>query len=579
MKSLSLYFVSLIAILALVVPPAHADYHYASHEGSDEYPYTSWETGAWLIQDAVDATDPRDTLYIGSGDWFEAVATDVYDSIAIIGMGMDSTFCHTDEHHVTVMVTDYGCSVEGITFWHDDNWKCLRARAFADISVKNCKFLNSWVGVEVSGGPTTITDCIFDSCRRSIFLPGWRGDYFISNNLILNGYENEAMLLRVRSAIVENNIIINSDDNMDGMHGTSAIIRNNIVINGSRGIAVDFDSVYNNVVMNINFPSVSNWGIVNSGYPFDVDSIFNNSITGCIIGVLVHSPIYISHNNFRDNDTYIYNSENHQIDSVGNIYSYPMYYSEEDLHLQAFSPLIDAGDPNYFDINGSRSDIGAYGGPYGESYEYQDLPPEIPDSLSAIVSYEDSTIYLNWLYNYEADFSNYMLHRSEESGFEPDYMNLIAEPETSYYEDNDWVFGQDYYYRIASMDSQGNTSEYSEELAVIQTGVDETGGSQIPFLTELRNNYPNPFNSSTTIVYSVANLGPIPARIEIGIYDISGRKVRTLIDERMGVGVYRAIWDGKTDDGRECSSGVYFARINQWGLDLNGRPVKLMLIR
>ena len=579
MKSLSLYCICLIAIMALAISSARADYHYASHEGSNEYPYTSWETGAHSIQDAVDATDPRDTLYISAGDWFETVATDVYDSIAIIGMGIDSTFCHTDEYRITVMTIDYGCSVEGITFWHDDNWKCLRARVYADISVKNCKFVNSRIGVEASGGPSEISDCIFDSVRTAIFLPGWSGDFSIKNNLILKSYQYEAMLLRVRSAIVENNIIINSDDNMNGMLGTSAIIRNNIVINGSRGISVDFDSLYNNVVMNINFPSASNYGIVNSGYPFDVDSIFNNSITGSIIGVLVHSPIYISHNNFRDNDTYIYNSENHQIDSVGNIYSYPMYYSEEDLHLQAFSPLIDSGDPNYFDVDGSRSDIGAYGGPYGESYSYQDLPPGIPDSLSAIISYEDSTIYLYWLYNYEADFGHYMLHRSEESGFEPDYMNLIAEPETSYYEDNDWVFGQDYYYTIASVDSQGNISEYSEELAVIQTGVDETGGSQIPFLTELRNNYPNPFNSSTTIVYSVANLGPIPARIEISIYDISGRKVRTLIDERMGVGVYSAIWDGKTDDGRGCSSGVYFARIIQWDLDLNGRPVKLVLIR
>ena len=56
MKSLSPYCISLIAILALAISPAHADYHYASHEGSNEYPYTSWEIGAHRIQDAVDAT-------------------------------------------------------------------------------------------------------------------------------------------------------------------------------------------------------------------------------------------------------------------------------------------------------------------------------------------------------------------------------------------------------------------------------------------------------------------------------------------------------------------------------------------
>lgn len=39
MRSLSSYWISFIAILALAVFPARADYHYASHEGSDEYPY------------------------------------------------------------------------------------------------------------------------------------------------------------------------------------------------------------------------------------------------------------------------------------------------------------------------------------------------------------------------------------------------------------------------------------------------------------------------------------------------------------------------------------------------------------
>jgi hypothetical protein len=46
--------------------------------------------------------------------------------------------------------------------------------------------------------------------------------------------------------------------------------------------------------------------------------------------------------------------------------------------LQMFSPLIDAGDPNILDVDGSRSDVGLYGGPYGQSYEYKDLPPKKP---------------------------------------------------------------------------------------------------------------------------------------------------------------------------------------------------------
>ena len=44
-----------------------------------------------------------------------------------------------------------------------------------------------------------------------------------------------------------------------------------------------------------------------------------------------------------------------------------------DFHLQDYSPAIDAGDPSIFDVDGSRSDIGMFGGPGGEKYTYKDF--------------------------------------------------------------------------------------------------------------------------------------------------------------------------------------------------------------
>lgn len=156
---------------------------------------------------------------------------------------------------------------------------------------------------------------------------------------------------------------------------------------------------------------------------------------------------------------------------------------------------------------------------------------------------------------------------------------MIAEPETSYYADADWILGQDYYYRIAAVDDQDNLSEYSEELAVLLTDIDASAGAELPTITTIDANYPNPFNSSTTIVYTVANLGPIPAEIKIEIYDILGRKVRTLLNERREVGKYRVTWNGKNDSGTDLPSGIYFAKIGQWGVDFLSRPVKLVLAK
>jgi immune inhibitor A len=80
-------------------------------------------------------------------------------------------------------------------------------------------------------------------------------------------------------------------------------------------------------------------------------------------------------------------------------------------------------------------------------------------------------------------------------------------------------------------------------------------GSPIAFA--LAQNYPNPFNPATTIPYSVA----ATSRVEIAIFDASGRRVRTLVSEVKTQGSYRAVWNGKNDRGSSVASGVYFYRM------------------
>jgi hypothetical protein len=76
--------------------------------------------------------------------------------------------------------------------------------------------------------------------------------------------------------------------------------------------------------------------------------------------------------------------------------------------------------------------------------------------------------------------------------------------------------------------------------------------SPLPYRAFLRPNYPNPFNSQTTIEYGLPEAG----RVRIDIYDLLGRKVETLVDEEMQAGRHRVVWDASGH-----SSGVYFYRI------------------
>lgn len=74
-----------------------------------------------------------------------------------------------------------------------------------------------------------------------------------------------------------------------------------------------------------------------------------------------------------------------------------------------------------------------------------------------------------------------------------------------------------------------------------------------PSAFALYENYPNPFNATTTIEYDL----PIPEDVRMDLYDIDGRLIRTLKNERQSSGKYRVIWDGRNSKGVLQPSGVY----------------------
>ena len=87
----------------------------------------------------------------------------------------------------------------------------------------------------------------------------------------------------------------------------------------------------------------------------------------------------------------------------------------------------------------------------------------------------------------------------------------------------------------------------------------------------LEHAYPNPFNPSTTIGFSIATRGRVTARV----YDLAGRKLRTLVDEVLEPGPHRTSWDGRTDAGRGAPSGVYFIKVEAPGFHATRKLVLL----
>jgi flagellar hook assembly protein FlgD len=90
-------------------------------------------------------------------------------------------------------------------------------------------------------------------------------------------------------------------------------------------------------------------------------------------------------------------------------------------------------------------------------------------------------------------------------------------------------------------------------------------------VSALHPNVPNPFNPTTTIAFDLASAG----RVQLRIYDVTGKLVRTLVDESRPAGRYTETWTGIDVVGARVASGVYFYRLDAMGFASTRKMVLL----
>jgi len=88
------------------------------------------------------------------------------------------------------------------------------------------------------------------------------------------------------------------------------------------------------------------------------------------------------------------------------------------------------------------------------------------------------------------------------------------------------------------------------ETSSLETRIDNL----LPDKFSVHNNFPNPFNAITQIRYEI----PRPSRVNLVVYDLLGREVTTLINDRLEPGYHETRWNGRNDFGQIVSSGIYF---------------------
>ena len=572
-----------ITILLFSVTHLTAQIRYVSKTGSSTPPYTSWATASDSIQKCIEICNDGDTVIVGNGVYKETLL--ITKAIYLLGTSMDSTIID-------------GTGLNGI----------LKPGTAIDIRnnviVESMTLLGkgngisstTTIGLFNSDAVLRVYNCIVGNAYTGI---GSTRSIVAENNIVKDvtvGIGGSSYLSE-KPFHIKNNLILLKDSNGKGISGSNGLrffIHNNLIIslNNSPRYGIYLDAVRSAIITNnlvSGFSTICNY---DDYAPYDSTYLSNNIFTEGRSHALLQSSINISvadrtrftnnivHNNlygirvFNGVGNYDYNLFfNNNKDVYSNVvlgpntvYQDPMFVKDTvpsdnlsfDFHLQQYSPAIDAGNPDILDVDGSRSDIGMYGGPLGEVYKYLDLAPKSPKGLTATV--DSNNIYLKWKRNTEADFSHYKLYSSKSQNFTADSTTLLAElTDTSFVHQKPGLIKK-LYYKLSGVDNQGNESAAGEEIGVIIVGIN--GEGEIIQEYRLYQNYPNPFNGTTTIPYRLKERG----QVRISIYDIKGELIKVMLNKEEEAGYYEVELNGKELGERntgvgEIASGIYLYRI------------------
>ncbi len=323
-------------------------------------------------------------------------------------------------------------------------------------------------GVSVLSSTSANNVEIYNNIMGPLSLSGVTSNFRVVNNTISGGLAT-VKLNRHAEAEITNNIIMNAtetglwifpyDDNYK-------IVSNNIFLNHPLGVYVyqtEFDEnvqINNNIFFNIDTLLYTNRGNTtslryNSFYDLDFVSLDTN-YTGNLTQV---------------------NANGDSVDTYFNLYLDPKLANLDSLDFRLYedSPLINSGNPDsaFFDLDGTINDIGLFGGPFGEEYEY-------PNSV---------------------------------------------------------------------------------------------GKSDVPVPEgfSMSTLYPNPFNHSTSLSFTIPTAGDIMLKV----YDVTGRLVSERVHSSLSAGYQQMVWQAVDNRGAELPTGIYFLELNYSGAKLVQRAVLL----
>lgn len=190
-------------------------------------------------------------------------------------------------------------------------------------------------------------------------------------------------------------------------------------------------------------------------------------------------------------------------------------------------------------------------------------PPVATLLQESAASYGDGAVEITWRLSQQENGVRFDVSRKEveASAYSALSGNVSVDGLSFAYRDETAEPGETYRYRVDYADAAGTRILF------------ETGPVAVPALPlALEQNWPNPFNPSTTILYYLPESG----RVRLEIFDVSGRRIVCLVDGNKERGNHSAVWNGATESGKPAATGIYICRLTA-GRETLSR--KMVLVR
>ena len=174
-----------------------------------------------------------------------------------------------------------------------------------------------------------------------------------------------------------------------------------------------------------------------------------------------------------------------------------------------------------------------------------------PENL--IYSLQDSVLTLSWDYEDDSDdeFTQFIVEKRFNTE-EWEQVSLLTNNEYTCV-----INKMGYYsYRLRA-NYQEDYSNFSNEVSFDYLISTDNENNDVALVTSLQGNYPNPFNPETNIAYTLAKA----SKVKLKIFNLKGQLVKTLVNDYQPSGNHKIVWNGKNNQNRAVSSGIYFIKI------------------